>query len=547
MSAQTLRKSRSFHRTEGGIILRALFRAGACMSYGGGSLSNGSNGAGPEGSGWLGRKGNEWLFVNPYLVVGVVGASFCFAWMFSILLRPGYPGIEAFGPHSSQLFRVVFAGVLAVTDLIIALLSNVLQRHRRPLLAVGATGALASELLPLLPAASESSVAFFAAAIAAAVGLGLLGALWMEFLCAHLKQAARKAASTLFLLALVWYLGLLLVDSAFVTGISMLFVLLSTATYAVLSALYAPMDTMPEVDARDSDSRYAITWRPSLLTVMGSLAEGFALYWLLDPSGNEEVNAYLVCLLALVVCAAVLVDSVKRFVLRERVIRRLFLPVLAACFLTVLFLPRQWIFVPCLLAYGFSMLPYLSAIFATCEHIVRCRLSPIRAFARARVPAAARAHPGAGHRLARLRVRPVRRGQPPGMGVRGGDVLHPGVRHPAALPELLSWRRDDAARPGAHRSQRRDRDRRRPLLARGRQPLLPGEVRCGLGALRAHVSLDRGALPAGEGAQRLLHPGEAGHIASYGEGPHLHHLQEDRSALPAGSYGSGGGLRPGSA
>lgn len=359
------------------------------MSYGGGSLSNGSNGAGPEGSGWLGRKGNEWLFVNPYLVVGVVGASFCFAWMFSILLRPGYPGIEAFGPHSSQLFRVVFSGALAVTDLIIALLSNVLQRHRRPLLAVGATGALASELLPLLPAASESSVAFFAAAIAAAVGLGLLGALWMEFLCAHLKQAARKAASTLFLLALVWYLGLLLVDSAFVTGISMLFVLLSTATYAVLSALYAPMDTMPEVDARDSDSRYAITWRPSLLTVMGSLAEGFALYWLLDPSGNEEVNAYLICLLSLVVCAAVLVDSVKRFVLRERVIRRLFLPVLAACFLTVLFLPRQWIFVPCLLAYGFSMLPYLSAIFATCEHIVRCRLSPIRAFARARVPAAA--------------------------------------------------------------------------------------------------------------------------------------------------------------
>ena len=28
------------------------------------------------------EKRNEWLFVNPYLVAGVVGASFCFAWFF---------------------------------------------------------------------------------------------------------------------------------------------------------------------------------------------------------------------------------------------------------------------------------------------------------------------------------------------------------------------------------------------------------------------------------------------------------------------------------
>lgn len=358
------------------------------MSYGGGSLSNRSNEAESGGAGWLDRKGNEWLFVNPYLVVGVLGASFCFAWMFSVLLRPGYPGMDALGVHSPQLFRIVFAGSLALSYGLIALFSNLLQRHRRPMLVVALAAALASEVLPLVPGASGVLAPFAAAGIAAGLGVGLLSTLWMEFLCAHLKQAARRAASTLFLLALIWYLGLLVADAAFVNGIAVLFVVLSAATYATLGVLYAPMDTMPLVEAKESDSRYAITWRPSLLTVMGSLAEGFALYWLLDPSGDEAVNAYLVCVLSIVVCAVVLVDSVKRFVLRERVIRRLFLPVLAACFLTVLFLPREWIFIPCLLAYGFSMLPYLSAVFATCEHVVRCRLSPIRAFARARVAAA---------------------------------------------------------------------------------------------------------------------------------------------------------------
>lgn len=358
------------------------------MSYGGGSLSDQCNETVPEDGGRRGWKGNEWLFVNPYLVVGVVGASLCFAWMFSVLLRPGYPGIDAFGPHSPQLFRIVFAVALTGAYLLIALLSNSVQRHRRPVLAVALAVALASEALPSCAALGGAQPPLFiACGVCAGIALGLLGSLWTEFLCAHLKQAVRKATATMFLLALVWYLGMLMADAAFVGGIAVLMVVLSAAVYAALCAVYAPMDTMPMVDGRESDGRYAITWRPSLLTVMGSLAEGFALYWLLDPSGNEEVNAYLVCLVSILVCAVVLVDSVRRFVLRERVIRRLFLPVLAACFLTVLFLPRQWLFVPCLLAYGFSMLPYLSAIFATCEHIVRDRLSPIRAFAKARIMA----------------------------------------------------------------------------------------------------------------------------------------------------------------
>ncbi|MCI8469412.1 MAG: hypothetical protein HFJ75_08020 [Eggerthellaceae bacterium] len=351
-------------------------------------MADRSNEASPSATEEVSRKGNGWLFVNPYLVAGVVGASLCFAWMFSVLLRPGFPGIMAAGEQSDQLFRLVFAASTLVCYGLVMFAANTLQCHRRLMLACSLAAALASEAISVIGVGTTSLPLFVACGLTAGLGMALLSSLWVEFLCAHLKQAVRPALSTMFLLALSWYLILLLLDDVFVTAAAVVFVALSAGCYAALCALYAPMDTMPRVDAHESDERYPITWKPNLLTIMGSLAEGFALYWLLDPSGNQELTALLVCVVSLVVCAVVLVDSVRRFVLRELIIRRLFLPVLAACILTMLFLPRPLVFVPCLLAYGFSLLPYLSAIFATCEHIVRCRLSPFRAFSKARIVAA---------------------------------------------------------------------------------------------------------------------------------------------------------------
>ena len=83
--------------------------------------------------------------------------------------------------------------------------------------------------------------------------------------------------------------------------------------------------------------------------------------------------------------ALLLVDSRRSFFLKESFIRRMFLPVLAACILPLFFLPETLWAGPCVLAFLFSLLPYSSALFATCEHIVRCGLSSMRTFGWARL------------------------------------------------------------------------------------------------------------------------------------------------------------------
>ena len=76
------------------------------------------------------EKRNEWLFVNPYLVAGVVGASFCFAWFFSVLTTSDFvagPGGTSFG---SSLLHPVFVAALLFAYAVLWLLSNRLQTHR---------------------------------------------------------------------------------------------------------------------------------------------------------------------------------------------------------------------------------------------------------------------------------------------------------------------------------------------------------------------------------------------------------------------------------
>lgn len=336
------------------------------------------------------KKGNEWLFVNPYLIVGIIGASLSFGWMLSLLLMPDVPGIEVLGDQGSQVFRLAFAASLVVFYFLVSLVSNALQRHRLAVAVVSFASILVSCGLGLVTAPAEMALVLVIVRVCAAgLSVSLLTTLWIEFLCCYLKPEIRQVVAAVFVMAFVWYLGILLSSQGLALIEQALMAVLSCAIYVVLHYRYAPMEAMPFIEAADSDIRYPITWQPGLLTIMGSLAQGFALYWLLAPVGNAQFSACAVCLVALVVCIAVLIDSLKKFVLREFVIRRMFLPVLTACVLSELFIPREWLFIPCLVAWGFSVLPYLSAIMATCEHIVRCYLSAFRSYARARLFAAA--------------------------------------------------------------------------------------------------------------------------------------------------------------
>ena len=92
-------------------------------------------------------KKNGWFgAVNPYLVAfGVVGASFCFAWFFSILLTPDF----SFGtadPAVLGLLHLTFAIALVVAYVVVWRFSNVLQTHRGALLGASLACCIASSL-----------------------------------------------------------------------------------------------------------------------------------------------------------------------------------------------------------------------------------------------------------------------------------------------------------------------------------------------------------------------------------------------------------------
>lgn len=333
------------------------------------------------------EKKNEWLFVNPYLIVGIVGASFCFSWFFSIILTSNFLYSEIEDVRLYQALHIVFAAALFAAYFLVWRLSGFFQRHRGLLLFISLACGLASAVPDAGPASVRDAVLSLRT-VCAGVGVASLATLWIEFLCVHLKDQVRVAIASIFVLSFVWYAGVILVDVRFSPFVVLSFVLISCTVYFFLRKRFALMDAMPSIDAKESDSRLLITWKPSLLTVMGSVAQGFVLYWLLQAESYVPMAPFLLEGVSLVVVLLLLVDSLKSFAIKESFIRKLFLPVLAACILTFLFIPEEWRYVPCLLAFGFSLLPYSSAIFATCEHIVRCDLSSIRAFSWARLYAA---------------------------------------------------------------------------------------------------------------------------------------------------------------
>lgn len=92
------------------------------------------------------REKNGWFYVNPYLVAGVVGASFCFAWFFSHPLDAGLPLFRHGRPAVLGLLHLAFAIALVVAYVVVWRFSNVLQTHRGALLGASLACCIASNL-----------------------------------------------------------------------------------------------------------------------------------------------------------------------------------------------------------------------------------------------------------------------------------------------------------------------------------------------------------------------------------------------------------------
>lgn len=329
-------------------------------------------------------KRNGYVYINPFLFLGTVGTSLCFAWFFAILLSLDFTHSGLLDVDLLRLGHVVFIVSLLDSYFVIHLAGNCIQEHRERLLGVAFLCGLAA-MAPYL--VDYQNAQLLVKSFLAGVSVAALSSLWIEFLCVHAKGEVRISLATSLSVACFVFAVALVTEVLFAWFFMTVSMVASCGIYAYLRAVFAPMDCIPFVDAKESDSRTKISWRSFLLTAMGSLAQGFVVFCLLDL-GWSSLSGIIVWVLSLVVATMLLFDSFGSFFLREMSIRRLFLPFLAACMLTLIFIPRELFFVPCLLAFCFSLLPYSNALFAACEHIVFSSLSAMRVFAWTRLAAA---------------------------------------------------------------------------------------------------------------------------------------------------------------
>lgn len=339
---------------------------------------------GPKGSSFASSDGpcpsEEAGRIDVRLMAGVLGASFCMAWHMVLLVHPAFL-VSGMQEGDGLTLLCGFAIALFCSYFILSLFANFFQRHRQ---AMGIL-ALACSVVALFPHGGGYAFSLIVVRVACG-GIGVAAAmtLWVEFMCVRFGGTIRKSFSVAVALGMLWSFCLLLVDAAYSQWVILAYSLISSAAYLVLCHGFMKESAFPSYDAKETDERNLITWRSALLTVVGSMAQGFSLSWLLPPEPVPSWTGLAAIGLALVLSASLFYDAAHRFVIKESLIRRLFLPIITTCILVLIFIPQPWRPLPALIAFAFSFLPYATALFATCEHIVRCQLSTARAFSSAR-------------------------------------------------------------------------------------------------------------------------------------------------------------------
>ena len=315
-----------------------------------------------------------WLCINAYSVGGVLGASLCVGWHLSLLLRPDL--LYASGGSMEPLHGIM--GFVIATFLVYFVMSmgaSLMQSHR----SVGGTVALVSALVAFFPlgeGVSLTVIKILFAGVGCAVGMSL----WVDLLCSQPRLRTRLIFSAVMALGVFWSFGLMLVMAPFSTFVILAYGVISPLCYLILGARFAKAHGFSDHDVKQTDVRNLITWRSCLLTIIGSMAQGFSLAWLLPPVCSDPLLPACVMGGTFLVMVILFMDTLHRFVIREKLIRKLFLPVIVSAFLMVLVLPEPWRFLPMAVAFVFSLLPYATAFFATCEHMVLEELSVFRAF-----------------------------------------------------------------------------------------------------------------------------------------------------------------------
>ncbi len=309
--------------------------------------------------------------VNVPIVASMAGASLCFAWVFGTLVL--FSSSSAVGQ-----FRLPFLVSFAIAYGVLRLFSDRLQRRRRALAVVSLACCLLPLLDPLLAfGANLEAARVLACCVAPGLGGAVAVTLWLESCCRLAPQRTRAVLSFSLLFATVLCGLVFAVEHELRPFFVAVLGAFSAAVYLAQWQAFSVARNLADVSAEDSDERSRITPNSIILTASNSLAQGFALYGMLDFGSNGSTGR-VVCLLAFALFLCLAIDSLKAFIIRESIIRYLMLPLIATCLLLMVFMPEstwEWF---CAAVLVVSLLPYTSAMFATCEHIVRDDLAPFR-------------------------------------------------------------------------------------------------------------------------------------------------------------------------
>lgn len=325
-----------------------------------------------------------WFMVNPQVLVGFVGAIFCYAWLFLMLGTPAFipntpfSGVLGGFEHFSFVIGVCLGllGTWAVSDIL------AIRKPVQLLISVVFTilGLIAYWFNAYTPA--ESYVLF--ASIFSGCGFGLLNSLYGDYICLYAQGSMRACVNAIFMFAALLCVGFLFTSHTSSLVFATIFPLASLIIYSIL-LFVIKFKSRFEIDRKASDERGSIKWRSYFATITSGIAVGFAVGCILATQGIHGWPYILIELMLLLTCVCLFYDSAHNKIFNETFSMRYFL--LGASFISfpMLFVPDSWIvFFAVLLLCG-ALLPTTCSIAAICKHIVICNLSAIRAFSLGRL------------------------------------------------------------------------------------------------------------------------------------------------------------------
>ncbi|WP_290995754.1 LuxR family transcriptional regulator [Gordonibacter sp.] len=325
----------------------------------------------------IGDGKSEWVLVNPRMLLGLVGAVACYAWLFLMM------GTSAFVPFVGVLDGAVggahfcFAFGIMASLTITWFFSDFFSPRKRIQFSLGflctvlgSAGLwfLGGDWLWLMPSAALMGM-----------GFGLIYVLYGEFVCVHFHASIKAYLLGIFCCAFVVCAGLLFAGPQMGFFFGLLFPTVAFAAYACVYAFFR-LGRRPIVDKKTSDARNRVVWRSYLATATAGMAAGFAVGCLLS---SEPVHSWaygIVEVLAVATSAFLLVDSCRKNRVNETITMRFFLPFAAVLAFPLMFVPQPFKFVFAVLLLCGSLFPITCSLSAICKHIVLCDLSAVRAF-----------------------------------------------------------------------------------------------------------------------------------------------------------------------